>query len=143
MRASMSIPTVFTPVNRDSVLLIDGGLIRNFPVQEAKAWGADIIIGVYTGWLKAPKKELKNFSKIMMQSGFLLSVRDAERQMPMVDYYIEPDLSGFGAQDFSRADSMVLRGETAARRDIAPIATVGGLLGCYRAKGERTAAAAC
>jgi NTE family protein len=115
MRASMAIPTAFTPVNQDSMILIDGGLIRNFPVQEAKEWGADIIIGVYTGWVKAKRRDLKDFSKIMLQSGFLLSVQDAEAQMPMVDYYIEPDLQGFSAQDFTKADSIILRGETAAR----------------------------
>lgn len=115
MRASMAIPTVFTPVNRDSMLLVDGGLIRNFPVQEAKAWGADIVIGVYTGWIKASKEELKNFSKILLQSNFLMSVQDAEQQMPMVDYYIEPNLADFGAQDFSKADSIISRGERAAR----------------------------
>jgi len=115
MRASMAIPTVFTPVDQDSMLLIDGGLIRNFPVQEAKAWGADLVIGVYTGWVKVPKEKLDNFSKIMLQSGFLMSLKDAERQMPMVDYYIEPDLAGFGAQDFNRADSIIRQGERAAR----------------------------
>ncbi|MEQ8707332.1 MAG: patatin-like phospholipase family protein [Phaeodactylibacter sp.] len=115
MRASMAIPTVFTPVERGAQILIDGGLIRNFPVEEAKAWDADIIIGVYTGYVKAEADKLHNFSQILMQSGFLLSVKDAQEQMPMVDLYIEPDLTGYGAQDFSKADSIIARGERAAR----------------------------
>ncbi len=115
MRASMAIPTLFTPVERSEQLLIDGGLIRNFPVEEAKAWDADIIIGVYTGYVKADADKLKNFSKILMQSGFLLSVQDAEAQMPLVDLYIEPDLTQYGAQDFQKADSIMLKGEQAAR----------------------------
>lgn len=115
MRASMAIPTAFTPVEREGKILIDGGLIRNFPVEEAKAWGADIIIGVYTGYVKADADKLHNFSKILMQSGFLLSVKDAQEQMPMVDLYIEPDLRKYSAQDFSKADSIIAKGEQAAR----------------------------
>jgi NTE family protein len=115
MRASMAIPTAFTPVERDGQILIDGGLIRNFPVEEAKAWGADIIIGVYTGYVKADADKLNNFSQILMQSGFLMSVKDAQEQMPMVDLYIEPDLKKYGAQDFSKADSIIAKGEQAAR----------------------------
>jgi NTE family protein len=115
MRASMAIPTAFTPVEREGQILIDGGLIRNFPVEEAKAWGADIIIGVYTGYVKADADKLHNFSKILMQSGFLMSVKDAQEQMPMVDLYIEPDLRKYGAQDFSKADSIMAKGEQAAR----------------------------
>ena len=47
IRASMAIPSVFTPVYKDSLILIDGGVIRNFPVQELQEMGADIIIGVH------------------------------------------------------------------------------------------------
>ena len=115
MRASMSIPSVFTPIKRDGALFIDGGLIRNFPVEEAKEWGADIIIGVYTGRLKAEPEELNSFSNILMQAGFLLSIRDAEAQLPLVDIYIEPDLRGYESQDFKKADSIIVRGEQAAR----------------------------
>ncbi len=51
MRASMAIPSVFTAVVRDSThILVDGGVMRNFPVQEALDMGADIIIGVYVGF---------------------------------------------------------------------------------------------
>ncbi len=47
IRASMSIPTVFTPIEIDDKLLVDGGLVRNFPVQEVLDMGADIVIGVF------------------------------------------------------------------------------------------------
>lgn len=46
MRASMAIPGVFTPVRKDSMILIDGGMINNYPVDVAKSMGADVIIGV-------------------------------------------------------------------------------------------------
>lgn len=115
MRASMSIPSAFAPVRSDSAIFIDGGAIRNFPVEEAIAWGADIVIGVYTGRLKPGPEEMESFSDILMQTAFLLSIRDAEAQLPLVDIYIEPDLKGYKAQDFKKADSIIVRGERAAR----------------------------
>ncbi|MCB9292207.1 MAG: patatin-like phospholipase family protein [Lewinellaceae bacterium] len=115
MRASMAIPSVFTPVHLQDMLLIDGGIVHNFPVVEAKEWGADIIIGVYTGRLRAELEELRSFSEILLQSAFLMSIKDAEEQMPMVDIYIEPGLRDYSAQDFKRADSIMYRGELAAR----------------------------
>ena len=115
MRASMAIPTIFTPIARDSFLLVDGGLIHNFPVMEAKAMGADIIIGVYTGARRAEEAKLNNFASIITQSVFLLSIQDADAQMPYVDLYIEPDLTNYSAADFKNADSIMVRGERAAR----------------------------
>ncbi|MCB0570421.1 MAG: patatin-like phospholipase family protein [Phaeodactylibacter sp.] len=115
MRASMSIPSAFTPIRGDSTIFIDGGIIRNFPVEEAKEWGADIIIGVYTGRLKPDKEELNNLSDILIQAGFLMSIRDAEAQLPLVDIYIEPDLRAYKAQDFKKADSIIVCGERAGR----------------------------
>ncbi|MCO6476469.1 MAG: patatin-like phospholipase family protein [Phaeodactylibacter sp.] len=115
LRASMAIPSVFTPVHLQNMLLVDGGLVRNFPVIEAKEWGADIIIGVYAGRLRARAEDLESFSDILIQSAFLMSIKDAEEQAAMVDIYIEPDMDGYGAQDFRKADSIMYRGELAAR----------------------------
>ncbi len=115
LRASMAIPSIFTPVHLENVLLVDGGLVRNFPVIEAKEWGADIIIGVYAGRLRARVEDLESFSDILIQSAFLMSIKDAEEQAALVDIYIEPDMEGYGAQDFRKADSIMHRGELAAR----------------------------
>ena len=46
MRSSMAIPGVFSPIKRDSMVLVDGGLVNNFPVDVARRMGADIVIGV-------------------------------------------------------------------------------------------------
>ena len=49
MRASMSIPGAFRPIRKDSMLLIDGGILNNYPVDVARQMGADIVIGVDVG----------------------------------------------------------------------------------------------
>jgi len=118
MRTSMAIPTVFTAVKRDSQVLVDGGLIRNFPVEEAKNMGADIIIAVYTGAPVSDYASLNSFTDILMQSAFLMSIKDHEAQMPLVDYYIAPDLAEFSAADFQSFEGLIEAGEIAARKQI-------------------------
>ncbi len=116
LRTSMAIPTVFTAVRRDSMVLVDGGLIRNFPVQEVVDMGAEIVIGVYAGAINSDFEDIQSFSDILFQSGFLLSIKDYQEQLPMVDYYIEPDLADESAADFQNYDSLMIIGEVAARQ---------------------------
>ena len=69
IRASMSIPTVFSPVQMDSMLLVDGGVTRNFPVQEAINMGADIIIGVYVGFQEdVTVDDIRSMTDILQRS---------------------------------------------------------------------------
>lgn len=116
LRASMAIPTAFTPVVWDSLLLVDGGLLNNFPVQEAIDLGADVIIGVYTGARRAKWETLNTLTGVITQALFLPGIQDAERGIPLCDIFIEPDLTGYTAQNFKSADSIILRGERAARK---------------------------
>ena len=60
MRASMAIPVVYTPIFFQDKLLVDGGLDKNFPVDEAIKMGADQVIGSYTGFRVYEKKEISS-----------------------------------------------------------------------------------
>ena len=73
MRASMSIPTVFEPIAYKGTLLVDGGVLNNFPTDVAKDLGADIIIGSDVGGGMAPIEELDNIATILFQTGMLSS----------------------------------------------------------------------
>ncbi|MCB0629429.1 MAG: patatin-like phospholipase family protein [Saprospiraceae bacterium] len=115
MRTSMAIPTLFTPIRRDTNLLVDGGLVHNFAVREVVDMGADIVIGVYTGRQKAEMDRLTGLSDVLLQSFFLMGIEDAKQQLPLCDIYIEPDLSRFSASRFHAADSIMHQGEIAAR----------------------------
>ena len=68
MRASMSIPSIFEPVPYKDVLLVDGGILNNFPVDIAKKWGADIIIGSDVSGGMQTKEELKGITSILFQT---------------------------------------------------------------------------
>jgi NTE family protein len=114
MRASMAVPSVFTPVMIDSVLFVDGGMVRNFAVSEIKEMGADIVIGSYTGEKLLKGDELNSIAAIMGQIGFYAGYYDALQQMKLVDALIEPDLKGYSLASFNDVDSIISRGYKAA-----------------------------
>jgi len=120
MRASMAIPSVFTPVIRDtSHILVDGGVVRNFPVQEVIDMGADIVIGVYVGFdSQMEAEQLRSLTSIMTRTSLLSGAGDVQSQVPLVDYMIVPDLTGFTPSSFTSGAEIIERGEIAARAEI-------------------------
>ena len=114
MRASMAIPTVFTPEVIDDKVLLDGGLINNFPVQEVKNMGADIIIGVDVGFKFYKQKELNSMVKIIEQSIFMHGIEQTQKSRSMCKILISPKLNGFNASSFTKSDSLINRGERSA-----------------------------
>ena len=120
MRASMAIPSVFTPVIRDSVhILVDGGVVRNFPVQEVIDMGADIVIGVYVGFdSEMEPEQLRSLTSVMTRTSLLSGAADVQSQVPLVDYMIVPDLTGYTPASFTSGKEIMERGEVAARAQI-------------------------
>ncbi len=120
MRASMAIPSVFTPVIRDTTnILVDGGVVRNFPVQEVIDMGADIVIGVYVGFdSQMEAEQLRSLTSIMTRTSLLSGAGDVQSQVPLVDYMIAPDLTGFTPASFTSGVEIMERGEVAARQQI-------------------------
>jgi len=117
IRASMAIPGVFAPVRMDSMLLVDGGVIRNFPVQEVIDMGADVVIGVYVGYDEDVKPdELYSLTDILTRTTVMMGVVDSKRQMEKVDVLIQPDVEGIQSYDFTRGRKIAGRGEEAARK---------------------------
>ncbi len=116
MRASMSIPTFFTPTLIDSTLYVDGGLLRNFPVQEALDMGADIIIGVFVSSDLDKKEDLDNMVAVLSQSAFVFSAHDSREQSKLVDIYVEPDLEGYSTGSFWDGEEIIKRGEEAGQK---------------------------
>ena len=100
VRASMAIPTLFTPVEIDGRLLVDGGVVRNFPVEEIKSMGADIVIGVFVSSDLSSKDELNNLISLLTQSAFVTSAFDSRRQRELLDIYIEPGLKDYSPASF-------------------------------------------
>lgn len=116
MRASMAIPGVFTPVRLDSMVLVDGGVTNNYPVNVARAMGADVIIGVDVQSSLKPANELDNAGTILGQLIDLMGQDQYLQNLEETDVHIKVNVKGYSAASFSRSaiDSLILRGENAA-----------------------------
>ncbi|WP_065220797.1 MULTISPECIES: patatin-like phospholipase family protein [Butyricimonas] len=117
MRASMAIPGVFAPVRRDGMVLVDGGISNNFPVDIAKQMGADIIIGVDVQAELKDASGLESVTGIIDQMTSFLGIQKYEENKKMVNIYIKPDVYPYSAASFSSSaiDTLIARGEEIAR----------------------------
>lgn len=114
LRASMAIPTVFTPVRLQGRLFVDGGLVRNFPVEDVRTLGADLVIGVdVSAKLEAPDS-LESFLDVMRQTIGFLEVASQKRQQQLCDILIEPNLGEVRTFSFDRVREAIAAGERAA-----------------------------
>ena len=114
IRASFAVPTIFTPLKIDSLLLVDGGLTRNFAPREARQMGADIVIGSYVGFHAYNESELQSVAGIMKQIALFRSLEDFRDQEKYVDILIKPVTKGLSISGFDNVDQLVQRGYEAA-----------------------------
>lgn len=114
IRASSSVPSIFTPLKIDSLILLDGGLTRNFPASEVRVMGAEIIIGSYTGFPPFNEDELQSVQGIMKQIAFSRGLDDFEKQKNLVDLLIKPEVGEFPRNGFENVDSIFQKGYEAA-----------------------------
>ncbi|HEX2936110.1 MAG TPA: patatin-like phospholipase family protein [Bacteroidales bacterium] len=115
IRASMAIPSFFSPMELDGRLLVDGGIVRNFPVQDAIDMGADIIIGVDVSAGLYKKKDLNTIFKIMDQVSSAQGAMSNLKQDSLCNYLIKPNISTYTMFSFDKMDSLIYNGEQAAR----------------------------
>lgn len=118
VRASMAVPGVLPAVEIDGRKLVDGGVVRNLPVDVALASGAEHIIAVD---VTSPLEPLRGESVVGVatQTFRLLTVRNVEEQLKHLredDILITPKLSAVGFSDFSKLDEAIAQGEAAMRR---------------------------
>ena len=123
IRASMAVPLAFTTVERDSMLLVDGGLLNNLPVDVARRMGADIVIAID---LMDARRASQQSRGSMHTRGFA-SILEWKYMRPDLDKYhvnrmdadvlIHPDVEGFHGASFGEDDTRLLiaRGEEAGR----------------------------
>ena len=115
IRASMSIPFYYPPVEVDNRLLIDGGMRNNFPVHNLKEKGLDIIIGVNVQRDYHDKEDLNTLAKLLDQMIAMTDVDASKQAMEEVDIHIKPHLSDYSMMDFNSFDTIIALGEEAAR----------------------------
>jgi NTE family protein len=127
MRASMSIPGLFAPVEDQGRLLVDGGLTENLPMEVARAMHADVLIVVDVTFPLQPRQELNTALSISNQMLAILVRRDADRQKATLrpgDTLIAPELGLISATEFSSVAKTIELGERAALAEAAKLASL-------------------
>jgi NTE family protein len=128
MHASLSIPGVFAPVERDGRLLVDGGIAENIPIDVARQMGVDIVIVVDVGSPLLTRERLTSVPVISNQMLAILIQRNSRQQLSTLskdDILIEPQMGDASSFDFGIIDRVVGVGEVAAqasRNRLAPLA---------------------
>lgn len=114
MMASAAFPSLFTPVEIDGNLLVDGGVVNNYPIKEVRNLGADIIIGVDVQDDLMKRKNLKNATRILVQITNLQSIDKMKNKIKDTDVYIKPDIRDYGVISFDKGEEIIRKGEEAA-----------------------------
>ena len=119
MRSSMSLPAVFNPMNYEKTILVDGGVMNNFPTDIAKQMGADIIIGSDVGGGMEPIEKLNNFATVLMQTSMFPSNIKNPANRALCDILVDhlPNLR-FSTADFAESDEIYKDGKIAAEQNL-------------------------
>jgi len=126
MRASMSVPGLMAPVDRDGHRLVDGGLVDNVPIREARErCNADMVIVVNVGSPLLRPDQIGSLLSVTAQMVNILTEQNVTQSLATLrpdDIYIKPDLNGISAADFARSGETADRGRTAAEGMAAQLA---------------------
>src|SRR5690606_21449953 len=93
--ASGALPSVFNPVLIDDVVMIDGGVVNNYPVKEVRAKGMDVIIGVDVQDSLKTRDDLQSAFKILVQINNFPTIFAMNEKRDLTDIYMHPNISDF------------------------------------------------
>lgn len=114
--ASGAFPSLFQPVVIDNQILIDGGVVNNYPIDELKAKGMDVIIGVDVQDDLATREELRSAPDIILQINNYRTINDMKLKAKKTDIYIKPDITDYTVISFSDGRKIIENGELATKK---------------------------
>ncbi|SHF73238.1 NTE family protein [Salegentibacter echinorum] len=119
--ASGAIPSVFSPVKINDQLLIDGGVANNYPVEELRDRGAEVIIGVDVQDSLVDRDNLNSVFDILTQITNFRTISDMKEKIPKTDIYIKPDIRNFSVLSFEKGQSIIDSGTVAADKKLSKL----------------------
>ncbi len=130
MRASMSLPGIFTPFPYQGRFLVDGGVVDNLPVTVARSLGADIVIAVdlYNGKPLENDEAARSPTAVLSRSMEIMRHENSRREIPFADLVVSIDAQGFLPTQFERAKEFILLGEETTREYSKDLAGLRALL---------------
>jgi NTE family protein len=118
VRASMAIPAAVNPVELDGRLFVDGGAVRNLPVDVARAMGADVVIAVNIGTPLLQRDQITSLLSVTDQMLRIMTSKNVNQSLAELgpqDVLITPDLKDVASGDFDRLEQVARAGEAAGR----------------------------
>lgn len=117
IRSSMSIPCVFSPIHRDGMVLVDGGISNNYPVDIAKKLGADVIIGVTLDSENGENTADDIVTPLDVIGQMMSNITDhkVDDNLKITDLHINVNTEGFSSASFSTdaIETLLKRGKEA------------------------------
>ncbi|TXG37536.1 patatin [Seonamhaeicola maritimus] len=108
--ASGALPTLFQPVALNDMILIDGGVVNNYPIDELRAKGMHIIIGVDVQDGLMGREELKSAPDVLLQINNFRTIKDMEVKSKQTNVYIKPNIKDYNVVSFGAAKQIVSLG---------------------------------
>jgi len=137
MRASMTLPSIFTPAMIQGRAVLDGGIANNFPVKEVLDAGADIVIGVDVSSLLPKAEYLNSMLDILNQTVSFQIERTAILQRAQAGILFQPELEPFGMMSFDDTQGIIDAGEAIARSRIDELRAMADSLNAQRRSSPR------
>ncbi|HZN10552.1 MAG TPA: patatin-like phospholipase family protein [Blastocatellia bacterium] len=106
LRATMSIPGLFSPVEVQGKLLADGGILNNVPTDVVKEMGADIVIAVDIGTPLGDRASIDGFFGVLSQTSGVATMENVRRDLRLADLLISPDLEKYTLLDFTASEAI-------------------------------------
>jgi NTE family protein len=121
MIASGALPTLYNPIEIEGKLLIDGGVKNNYPVEELKRLGLDIIIGVDVQDGLKDRMQLQSVTSVLMQISNFNTIEKMKEKVLLTDVYIKPDVKGLTVLSFDKSNTIIKKGEEAANKQLSEL----------------------
>jgi NTE family protein len=114
MRATMSLPGVFPPMELEGKVLVDGGAMNNVPADVVRQMGADVVIAINVGFMGDTRNVNYTLFGLMGQTVDVMMQANTRVAMESADVVINPRLDGYGSLDWRRSEELAADGYRAA-----------------------------
>lgn len=116
--ASGALPTLYSPVEINGRLFIDGGVVNNYPVEELKNRGVDFIIGIDVQDGLKNREQLKDVTAVLAQINNFSMIEKMEGKRNLTNIYIKPDIKGYSVVSFDKGKEIIKKGNEKANEFI-------------------------
>jgi len=121
LRATMALPGVFTPVTLDGMVLVDGGMVENIPVDVVRDMGAQFVIAVALETPRVKAERLKTVGEVLRHTIEVVVSQNEQRSLAHADLVISVDTAKFSRWDYQRSNDIIQAGYEAAQEKAADL----------------------